>query len=66
MDRTFDILQSVVGAHGPLIVEYRDKLHTEACHKIEQKHIDQMIKKIKDFSFYRISQTSDRSFVLIE
>jgi len=66
MDRTFDILQSVVGAQGPLIVEYRDKLHTESCHKIEQKHIDQMIKKIKDFSFYRISQTSDRSFVLIE
>ena len=57
MDRTFDILQSVVGAHGPLIVEYRDKLHTESCYKIEQKHIDQMIKKIEDLSFTRISQT---------
>jgi len=66
MNRTFDILQSVVGAHGPLIVEYRDKLHTESCFKIEQKHIDQMIKKIEDLSFTRISQTSDRSFVLIE
>lgn len=66
MDRTFDILQSVVGAYGPLIVEYRDKLHTELCYKIEQKHVDQMIKKIEDISFTRISQTSDRSFVLIE
>lgn len=66
MDRTFDILQSVVGAYGPLIVEYRDKLHTELCYKIEQKHVDQMIKKIEDLSFTRISQTSDRSFVLIE
>jgi hypothetical protein len=66
MDRTFDILQSVVGAHGPLIVEYRDKLYTELCYKIEQKHIDQMIKKIEDIYFQRISQTSDRSFVLIE
>lgn len=66
MDRTFDILQSVVGAYGPLIVEYRDKLYTELCYKIEQKHIDQMIKKIEDIYFQRISQTSDRSFVLIE
>ena len=66
MDRTFDILQSVVGAYGPLIVEYRDKLHTELCYKIEQKHVDQMIKKIEDIYFQRISQTSDRSFVLIE
>ena len=66
MDRTFGILQSVVGAYGPLIVEYRHKLHTELCYKIAQKHVDQMIKKIEDFSFTRISQTSDRSFVLIE
>ncbi len=66
MDRTFDILQSVVGTYGPLIVEYRHKLHTELCYKIEQKQVDQMIKKLEDFSFTRISQTSDRSFVLIE
>ena len=66
MDRTFDILQSVVGTYGPLIVEYKYKLYTELCYKIEQRHVDQMIKQIKNLSFTRISQTSDRSFILIE
>ena len=55
MDRTFDILQSVVGAHGPLIVEYTDKLHTELCYKIEQKHIDRITER-----FYRVDPDRSR------
>jgi|TARA_Y100000389_G_scaffold190270_1_gene214955 hypothetical protein len=66
MDKSFSILESVIGTYGPLIIEYRHKLYTEKCYKIEQKHVDHIIKKIEDFSFIRISQTSDRSFVLIE
>ena len=61
-----DILQSVVGNYGPLIVEHRGKLHTEMCYKIERHHVDRMIKKIKDIPFKYISQTTDRSFVLVE
>lgn len=66
MDGSFGILESVVGTYGPLIVEHRGKLHTEMCYKIERYHVDRMIKKIKDIPFKYISQTTDRSFVLVE
>lgn len=66
MDRSFGILESVVGTYGPLIVEYNGKLHTEMCYKIERHHVDRMIKKIQDIPFKRISQTTDRSFILVE
>jgi hypothetical protein len=61
-----DILQSVVGNYGPLIVEHEGKLHTEACCVIEERHIVKMIEKIKHIPYSRISQTTDRSFVLLE
>jgi len=61
-----DILQSVVGNYGPLIVEYKGKLYTEMCYVIEERHVANMIDKIKDISYSEISQTTDRSFVLIE
>ena len=64
--RMFDILQSVVGSYGPLIVEFRGKLYTEMCYVIEERHVRNMIEKIKDISFTEISQTTDRSFVLLE
>lgn len=66
MDGSFGILESVVGTYGPLIVEHRGKLHTEMCYKIERHHVDRMINKIKDIPFTYISQTTDRSFVLVE
>ena len=61
-----DILQSVVGNYGPLIVEYKGKLYTEMCYVIEERHVRNMVEKIKDISFTKISQTTDRSFILIE
>ena len=66
MDRSFGILESVVGTYGQLIVEYKGKLQTAMCYKIERHHVDRMIKKIKDIPFKYISQTTDRSFVLVE
>ena len=61
-----DILQSVVGNYGPLIVEYKGKLYMEMCYVIEARHVQNMIEKIKDISFTEINQTTDRSFILIE
>ena len=61
-----DILQSVVGNYGPLIVEYKGKLYTEMCYVIEERHVRNMVEKIKDISLTEISQTTDRSFILIE
>ena len=61
-----DILQSVVGNYGPLIVEYKGKLYTEMCYVIEARHVRNMVEKIKDISFTEINQTTDRSFILIE
>jgi hypothetical protein len=61
-----NILQSVVGNYGPLIVEHNGKLHTEMCYIIENHHVANMLKKIKDIPFKNISQTTDRSFILLE
>jgi len=61
-----NILQSVVGNYGPLIVEHNGKLHTEMCYIIEYHHVANMLKKIKDIPFKNISQTTDRSFILLE
>ena len=61
-----DILQSVVGNYGPLIVEHKGKLYTEMCYVIDAHHVANMLKKVKNIPYREISQTTDRSFILIE
>jgi len=62
----FDILQSVVGNYGPLIVEHKSELYKEYCYMISEKNIENLIERIKHIRYSKISQTSDRSFVLVE
>jgi len=62
----FDILQSVVGNYGPLIVEHKGELYKEYCYVISEKNIENLIERIKYIRYSKISQTSDRSFVLVE
>ena len=59
------ILQSVVGGPGPLIVEYNGQMFIENCFMITNKHVNNIHKKLKNISFTKIEQTTDRSFVLI-
>jgi hypothetical protein len=60
----FDILQSVVGNYGPLIVEHNGELYKEYCHKISVKNIENLMERIKHIRYLKISQTTDRSFCL--
>ena len=58
------ILQSVVGSPGPLIVEHNGHIFIENCMLITNKHVLNIQKKLNGFSFSKIEQTTDRSFVL--
>jgi hypothetical protein len=60
-----NILQSVVGRSGPLIVEYNGTMFIEKCFTITDKHVECMYEKIKHVKYSRIEQTTDTSFVLI-
>ena len=62
----FDILQSVVGNYGPLIVEHKGELYKEYGYMISEKNVENIIERIKHIQYLKISQTSDRSFVLVE
>jgi hypothetical protein len=58
------ILQSVVGSPGPLIVEHNGQMFIENCFTITNKQVDNIYEKIKNITFSKIEQTTDRSFVL--
>jgi hypothetical protein len=58
------ILQSVLGGHGPLIVEHGGKLHLEPCVVIEQRHIENVVKLFEIDRNTKIVQTTDRSFII--
>jgi hypothetical protein len=65
MNYMVNILQSVVGRSGPLIVEYNGTMFIEKCFTITDKHVECMYEKIKHVKYSRIEQTTDTSFVLI-
>ena len=65
MNYMVNILQSVVGRSGPLIVEYNGTMFIEKCFTITNKHVECMYEKIKHVKYSRIEQTTDTSFVLI-
>jgi hypothetical protein len=58
------IPQSVVGGPGPLIVEYNGQIFIENCFTITNKHLNNINEKIKNITFSKIEQTTDRSFLL--
>lgn len=60
-----DILRSVVGGYGPLIVEHKGKLYIEHCAVIGEHNIFHMISKLEHIEYSNIIQTTDRSFELI-
>jgi hypothetical protein len=60
-----NILQSVVGRPGPLIVEYDGQMIIEKCFTITDKHVECMYEKIKHVKYSRIEQTTDTSFILV-
>ena len=59
------MFDSAIGIPGPLIVEHDKNMFFENCIVITEKHINNMIEKIKDIKYYRIEQTTERSFVII-
>ena len=59
------LLQSVIGTPGPLIVEADGKLFFEQCMTIKQCHVDKMYERVKNLCPNQVIQTSDRSFVII-
>jgi hypothetical protein len=58
------IPQSVVGGPGPLIVEYNGQIFIENCSTITNKHLNNINEKIKNITFTKIEQTTDRSFII--
>jgi len=58
------IPQSVVGGPGPLIVEHNGQVFIENCFTITNKHLNNINEKIKNITFSKIEQTTDRSFLL--
>jgi hypothetical protein len=58
------ILQSVVGGPGPLIVEHKGHIFIEHCMMITDKHVNNMKNRLKDIQFYKLIQTTGRSFIL--
>ena len=61
----FEALQSAIGEHGPLIVEHEGSVFFENCYLICEKHVLNMIEKIKKIEYTVIEQTTNTSFVLI-
>jgi len=59
-----DILQSVVGNYGPLIVEHEGKLYIEYCFTIGEHNTKNLFERVKHISYSKITQTTDRSFHL--
>jgi len=61
----YNFLLSTVGNPGPLFVENNKKIFIEPCMTISSSNVMNMILKIKDISFTKIEQTTDRSFLII-
>jgi hypothetical protein len=59
-----EILQAAIGESGPLIVEHKGAIFFENCYLICEKHVLNMVEKIKDIVYMKIEQTTERSFVL--
>jgi hypothetical protein len=57
-----DILRTAVGTGGPLVIEHNGRILTENCMIIAERHVENVIEKIKNIKFTKIEQTSDRSF----
>jgi hypothetical protein len=60
----FDIFVSAIGVQGPLVVESSVGMFFENCIVITEKHIHNMIEKIKNIECSHVEQTSDRSFMI--
>jgi hypothetical protein len=59
-----DILQSVVGNYGPLIVEHEGELYIEYCFMIGEHNVKNLFERVKHIRYSKITQTTDRSFYL--
>lgn len=59
-----EILQAAIGESGPLIVEHKGAIFFEDCYLICEKHVLHMIEQIKDITYSKIEQTTERSFIL--
>jgi hypothetical protein len=59
------LLQSVIGTPGPLIVEADGKLFFENCMTIREQHVDNMYRRVKELAPVAVIQTTDRSFSFI-
>lgn len=57
------LLQSVIGTPGPLIVEADGKLFFENCMTIREQHVDNMYNRVKELAPAQVIQTTDRSFL---
>lgn len=60
-----EVLQAAIGESGPLVVEHGNTVFFENCITIYEKHVLNMIEKIKNIAFTKIEQTTERSFVLL-
>jgi hypothetical protein len=60
-----EIMKASIGTSGPLLVEHRGCIMCEHCIIITQDHVNRMVRKLRDISFTKIEQTSDRSFLTI-
>ena len=58
----FEIMKASIGNSGPLLVEHKGCIICEHCIIITQDHVNRMVRKLRDISFTKIEQTSDRSF----
>ena len=59
-----NLISSVIGNAGPLIVEHNGTIMIENCMTIRQKNIENIIKKLEKIRFSKIEQTTDRSFMI--
>lgn len=62
LNTMLEILNSVLGTGGPLVIEHRGKIFVQQCILITSEHVDKMKEKLKQIDFTKIEQTSDRSF----
>lgn len=59
-----NLIQSVIGNAGPLIVEHNGHIMIENCITIHKRNIENIIKKLEKIKFSKIEQTTDRSFMI--
>jgi len=59
-----ELLQSVVGSPGPLIVEHENDMFIEKCMLITNEHVNNIYEKFKNVTISKIEQTTERSFLV--